>query len=73
MMTQTHPTGPPFGDHMLPLRYYAAKDLTNVFETESVGAIRSRARPFLWFHGTADDDMKKRKGAIFVSSSSSGL
>lgn len=55
----------PTGDVLLPTRYYAAKDLSNDFETEYVGVIHSRARPMSWFHGTAADDMKKRKGAIF--------
>lgn len=55
----------PAGDALLPLRYYAAKVLSNDYETESVAAIRSRARAFPWFHGTPQDDMKKRKGAIF--------
>ena len=53
------------GNALLNMRFYAAKDLSNDFETESVGAIHSRARPMPWFHGTADNDMKKKKGAIF--------
>jgi hypothetical protein len=54
------------GNQLLPLRYYAAKELSNDYETESVAAIYSRARPFPWFHSAdADDDMKKKKGAIF--------
>ena len=53
------------GDAVLPLRYYAAKDLSNDFETELVGAVHSRARAMPWFHGTAAANMTKRKGAIF--------
>jgi hypothetical protein len=47
------------GNALLNMRFYAAKELSNDFETESVGAIHSRARPMPWFHGSADNDMKK--------------
>ena len=52
---------------LLPLRFYAAKELSNAFETNTLATIHSRANPLSWFHGTAADDMKKKKkkGAIF--------
>ena len=53
------------GNALLPLDTYAAKDLSDDFETDCVGAIHSRACPMPWFHGTADDDMRRKKGAIF--------
>lgn len=50
---------------LLPLRNFAAKVLSNDFETESVAVIHKRAQPMPWFHGTHADDRKKKKGAIF--------
>jgi hypothetical protein len=53
------------GNALLRLRHYAAKDLSNDYETENVAVIYTRARPLSWFHGSAANDMKKKKGAIF--------
>ena len=56
------------GNAALPLgSLYAAKALSDVYETEPVSVIRNRARAQAWFHGTKAgvDDFKKKKGAIF--------
>lgn len=53
------------GNALLRMRYYAPKDLSGDYETESVAVIHSRAKPLSWFHGTAAEDMKMKKGAIF--------
>jgi hypothetical protein len=65
LMQRYRPSAP--GNALLPLSFYAAKTLSDDYETESVGAIHRRARPMPWFHGTADDDMKQKKGAIFCA------
>ena len=53
------------GDNLLPLTTYAAKALSNDYEVDLVSVIRCRARPQHWFHGTPDDVLRKKKGAIF--------
>ena len=56
-----------FGNAKFPLRNYAAKVLSADYETECVAVVHCRARPYPWFHGTMENDMQQKKGAIFCT------